>query len=160
MARDRALVPLIRIAIDALPPGEGRTLPHNGYLPQDLAAAEAKGYKPVDVRWEKGQHRVDLIGQGIIIGSVVLNPMQMDAYESEVRLYKEVRPVEKPPSQLTGTIQDRLADFIPGKLAAKLQAQPATAGSSPQDPVRKLTEPKGEAELALADEVKQLMENQ
>lgn len=160
MARERAYVPLIRITIDQLPPGEGRTLPHNGYLPVDIAAAQAKGYIPMDVRWEKGQQRVDLIGQGLIIGSVVLNDLQMTAYESEVKLYKETRPVDKPPSQLTGSIIDRIADIIPGKLGAKLLGRPQHADRAPPDPVKKLTEPKGDTERALADEIRNLMGQQ
>lgn len=149
----------IRITIAELPPGEGRKLPHNGYLPEEIAAAQQKGYIPVDVRWEAGQHRVDLVGQGLLIGSVILNPNQMSAYEAEVKLYKETRPIERAPAALTESIIDRLAtDFLPGKLAAKLQNAPRTQEHAPPDPVKRLTQPKGEVELAIASEIQKLME--
>lgn len=152
--------PQIREPVANLPPGEGRTLPHNGYAPSDIAAAQAKGYVVIDVRWEQGQRRVDLIGQGLIIGSVILRPDQMTAYEAEVRLYKESRPVERPPAALTDNILDRLADIRPGKLVAVLQGAPTRPAPPPMNPVKRLTQPTGADETEIAAEVRRLMEEQ
>jgi hypothetical protein len=148
-----------RTPIADLPPGEGRQLPHNGYIAAEIEAARARGYTPVDIRWEKGQQRVDLIGQGLIIGSVVFNEAQMTAYEAEVRLYKETRPVEKPPIALTESVKDRLAEIgKTGKLATKLQHAPEPTTDVRPDPVKRALKPRGQAEETIAADIRKLME--
>jgi hypothetical protein len=151
--------PATRISIAELPPGEGRDLPHNGYNPAECTKAREKGYNPIDVRWEKGQRRVDLVGQGLIIGSVVLRPDQMSAYEAEVRLYKETRPVDRPPTAITDSLKDKLADIVPGKLGNLLQGKPRPV-ENPPDLVKKLTQPAPGPESAIAEDIAKLLKGE
>lgn len=141
--------------VAGLPPGSGRPLPHNGLNAEEMADAIRLGYKPVDVRFEAGQQAVDLMSQGITIGTVFFNDMQMKAFEIQARLYKEQRSVAAVPLELSEDVVDQLASIGTSKIANLMAKKPISP-----DLVKAVSvpEPDTEVDFALQDAVRKALE--